>query len=64
MEFRMELVTETQASVRHTGGVPEGQGQEANERRAVKVPRGPGANAPPGPDLVGWLLDPSWAQTQ
>jgi hypothetical protein len=32
MEFRIELVTETQASVRHTGGVPEGQGQEADER--------------------------------
>lgn len=32
MELKMELVTETQASLRHTVGVPgRGQGQEASE---------------------------------
>lgn len=32
MELKMELVTEMQASLRHTGGVPgRGQGQKASD---------------------------------
>lgn len=37
MELKMELVTEMQASLRHTEGVPgRGQGQEASEGKAGK----------------------------
>ena len=54
MELKMELVTETQAWLRHTEGVPgRGQGQEASEGRAGRrlqdystVAWGPGLPCP------------------
>lgn len=59
MELKMELVTEMQASLRHTEGVPgRGQGQEASEgqvgRRLWEHSAGGlgpwGARPHPGPD--------------
>lgn len=47
MELRMELVTETQASLRHTAGVPgRGQGQEAKLRAGRRLYRWPGVPHP------------------
>lgn len=66
MELKMELVTETQGSLRHTAGVPgRGQGQEAGkgQEKAVGIQCGWhwGAMSPPQPqpnrDGAGWSPD-------
>lgn len=62
MELKMELVTETQASLRHTGGVPgRGQREEASEGQGegcgniVQVAWG--AMCHPSPDRLDLELD-------